>query len=99
MRISEMFASFLESMAKQMRSGECGMTDEEMEEMFHHCKALMNGMVTKQEACDEILHISRATFDRYVRNGKLPKGKSRSGSHELYWSKEELNEFKREQNE
>ena len=99
MRLCEMFASLLENIAKQMRNDDCSMTDEEMEELYQQCMALTHGMVTKQEACDNILHISRATFDRYVRNGKLPKGKSRMGSHELYWSKEELSKFKREQNE
>lgn len=97
MRLCDMFASLLETIARQMRNDDCSMTDEEMEELFQQCLILSHGMVTKQEACDNILHISRATFDRYVKDGKLPKGKARRGSRELYWSKEELNEFKRKQ--
>lgn len=36
------------------------------------------------------LGISRATFDRYVRDGKIPKGKSAAGFKELYWSEREI---------
>lgn len=34
-----------------------------------------------------------ATFDNYVREGKLPRGKHEIGFKELSWSKKELDEF------
>lgn len=35
----------------------------------------------------------QATFDNYVREGKLPRGKHEIGFKELSWSKKELDEF------
>lgn len=53
--------------------------------------------LSKYAAC-EYLNVSRATFDNYVREGKLPRGKLPRGKHEigfkeLSWSKKELDEF------
>lgn len=48
--------------------------------------------ISKYSAC-EYLNISRATFDNYVREGKLPKGKHDIGFKELSWSKKDLDEF------
>lgn len=55
----------------------------------------MNKRVSKYKAC-QILHISRATFDNYVREGKLPKGTHEQGFKELSWSMYDLNKFKEE---
>ena len=38
--------------------------------------------------------ISRATFDNYVRAGKIPKGEHAIGFKELSWSMKDLDEFK-----
>ena len=53
----------------------------------------MTKKVSKYKAC-QILHISRATFDNYVREGKLPKGEHEIGFKELRWSLHDLNKFK-----
>lgn len=47
--------------------------------------------LSKYAAC-EYLNVSRATFDNYVREGKLPRGKHEIGFKELSWSKKELDE-------
>lgn len=39
------------------------------------------------------LNVSRATFDNYVRAGKLPKGRHEAGFKELSWSKKDLDDF------
>lgn len=54
----------------------------------------MNKRVSKHKAC-QLLHISRATFDNYVREGKLPRGEHAIGFKELSWSLYDINEFKR----
>ena len=36
------------------------------------------------------LNISRATFDNYVRSGRLPKGRKIPGLKELVWYKKDL---------
>ena len=48
--------------------------------------------MSKYQAC-MYLHISRATFDNYVRDGKLPKGKHDIGFKELSWSQKDLDRF------
>lgn len=53
----------------------------------------MNKRISKYKAC-ELLHISRATFDNYVREGKLPKGEHSIGFKELSWSLYDINKFK-----
>lgn len=41
------------------------------------------------------LNMSRATFDRYVREGKIPRGKKEPGSNELKWSEREIRKLGR----
>lgn len=48
--------------------------------------------MSKYQAC-RYLNVSRATFDNYVREGKLPRGKHEIGFKELSWNKKELDEF------
>lgn len=47
----------------------------------------------KEKRLSKYLNVSRATFDNYVREGKLPRGKHEIGFKELSWSKKELDEF------
>ena len=47
--------------------------------------------LSKYQAC-KYLNMSRATFDNYVREGKIPKGKKETGWKELSWSESELKE-------
>ena len=51
--------------------------------------------LSKYSAC-KYLNVSRATFDNYVREGKLPKGKHEIGFKELSWEKRDLNNFIKE---
>lgn len=48
--------------------------------------------ISKYAAC-KYLNVSRATFDNYVREGKIPKGKHEIGFKELRWYKKDLDEF------
>lgn len=48
--------------------------------------------ISKYSAC-VYLGISRATFDRYVSEGKLPKGKHEIGFKELRWYKKDLDKY------
>lgn len=41
------------------------------------------------------LNISRATFDNYVRAGKIPRGKKVAGFKELQWFKKDLLKVKK----
>lgn len=49
--------------------------------------------LSKYAAC-QYLKISRATFDNYVRDGKIPRGEHRIGFKELGWKIKDLDNFK-----
>ena len=40
------------------------------------------------------LHISRATFDNLIREGKIPQGKKQQGFNELQWFKKDLDVYR-----
>lgn len=48
--------------------------------------------LSKYESC-RYLNISRATFDNYIRAGKIPKGRHEAGFKELSWEKKDLDIF------
>lgn len=48
--------------------------------------------LSKYAAC-QYLRISRATFDNYVREGKLPRGEHRIGFKELGWKVKDLDSY------
>jgi predicted DNA-binding transcriptional regulator AlpA len=50
---------------------------------------LAHKVMSKESAC-KYLNMSRAKFDLYVSEGKLPKGKKRIGFKELCWYQDEL---------
>lgn len=41
----------------------------------------------------QYLNVSRAIFDNYVREGRLPRGKKEAGFKELFWAQKDLDEF------
>ncbi len=45
--------------------------------------------LSKEQAC-QYMNLSRSTFDTYIRNGWIPKGKKVSGFKELSWSLSDL---------
>lgn len=58
---------------------------------------LAHKVMSKEEAC-MYLNISYSKFGRYVDEGKLPKGRKRTGWKELCWYKDELDKYKKEHN-
>lgn len=73
-------------------AGNSNITEEEGVEILQYLNNLTNRRLSKYEAC-KYLNISRATFDNYVKDGKLPKGKKEAGFKELSWSKLDLDKF------
>lgn len=76
--------------AEQQDSGKavtaCGMSDEELQAVCNEVQWMLEGRMTKYEVAKR-LRCSTSTVDRLVRDGKLPEGRSRAGSHEKYWDK------------
>ena len=42
---------------------------------------------------DSGIKLSRATFDNYIKDGKLPKGRHQVGFKEIFWIKSDFDKF------
>jgi hypothetical protein len=74
-------------------SGNSSITEEEALQLCNTLKELTHKdeRMSKYKAYT-YLNISRATFDNYVAQGLLPKGKKEAGYKELSWYKKDLDE-------
>ena len=79
---------------KDIDAGNSNISDEDALKIIDTLKELSskNVFLSKYQAYN-YLNISRATFDNYVREGKLPKGRKRQGFKELGWYKKDLDEY------
>lgn len=90
----EVIKRYLLKIVDGIDTGNSNINDEEALELVDTLKRLTDkeSRISKYEAC-KYLNISRATFDNYVREDKLPKGKKVAGFKELSYSKKDLDEF------
>ena len=86
--------NLLQKIIDDIDAGNSSITEDEAIQLIDTLKELTNRerRLSKYAAC-KYLNISRATFDNYVRGGKLPKGKHEIGFKELSWSKKDLDMF------
>lgn len=75
-------------------SGNSNITEKEALEITKVLQSYTDKTVkmSKYQAC-QYLNISRATFDNYVREGRLPRGKKEAGFKELFYTQKDLDEF------
>ena len=76
-------------------TGNSNLSAKECEEVIDYLSFISNKneKLSKYQAC-KYLDISRATFDNYVRAGKIPKGRKQQGIKELFFYKKDLDKFK-----
>lgn len=79
----------LRQLADDVDAGKFECNEEQMTQIITQLAEFNTQFLSKAQACD-YLNISRSTFDKLVKEGKLPKGKKRLGFKELSWKKEEL---------
>ena len=89
----KVIARMLRSIADKIDDGSISSNPEETMQVMETIK----GFVDKEKRLSKCeayryLNISRATFDNYVREGKLPKGQKQAGFKELSWSYKDLND-------
>lgn len=86
--------SLLLKIVDNIDAGNSNITEEEAVKIVDSLKRFTDKekRLSKYAACEH-LNISRATFDNYVREGKLPRGKHEIGFKELSWDKKTLDEF------
>lgn len=76
-------------------AGNSNLSEEEAISLVNTVKSLTDKAIpmSKYQAFN-YLHISRATFDNLIREGKLPKGIKQQGFNELQWFKKDLDEYR-----
>lgn len=82
----------LEQIIINIDSGNSNLTEKEVIEALSYINRMTSKRLSKYSAYT-YLGVSRATFDNYVKEGKLPKGKKESGFKELSWDKAVLYDF------
>lgn len=88
-----MIKRYLYKIIDDIDSGNSNITEEEALQLCTTLKELTHKdeRMSKYKAYT-YLNISRATFDNYVAQGLLPKGKKAAGYKELSWYQKDLDE-------
>lgn len=84
--------NLLQQIIDDIDSGNSYISEKEQLEAIDFINKINSKELSKLEAADYI-GVSRATFDNYVRDGFIPKGRKRMGFKELSWSKHDLDNF------
>ena len=89
----DVIAQLLEQCLGNIKAGTSNISEEDQLEIVAMLRKYTDKdrRLSKYQACT-YLNMSRATFDNYVRKGKIPKGKKEVGWKELSWSESELKE-------
>ena len=76
-------------------TGNSNISEEECNSIISTLKAFTEKDIpmSKYQAFN-YLHISRATFDNFIREGKIPQGKKQQGFNELQWFKKDLDAYR-----
>ena len=90
----ELLKLVLQNTIDNIDCGNSNASDEQCDEIIEAINKLTNtkNKLSKYQSC-KYLNISRATFDNWVREGKLPKGRKEQGFKELFWFKEDLDKI------
>lgn len=83
--------SLLQNCIDRIDAGNSNLSAEEEIEVIELLKKYTDKdrKLSKYQACT-YLNMSRATFDKYIRDGKIPKGKKEAGFKEIFWNESEL---------
>lgn len=88
--IKKILAQTLRILADQLDANTCNISEEDSLEIINTLvKCNSTRPMSKEQAC-QYLHLSRSTFDTYIRNGYIPKGQKILGFKELGWTKVDL---------
>lgn len=85
--------NLLVKIVESIDSGNSNLTENEAIELTKILQSYTDKTIkmSKYQAC-QYLNMSRATFDNYVREGKLPRGKKEAGFKELFYQQKDLDE-------
>lgn len=91
MKSIKLLRAILQKFVDDIDSGNCNLSSEELEAYIDELARLntQNTHMSKEQAY-KYLHLSRATFDRLVADGRIPQGRHTQGFKELSWSRCDL---------
>lgn len=91
----ELLRNSLLNIVNNIDAGNSDFTDEESDEILDVINKTTNtqNKLSKYQAC-KYLNVSRATFDNWVKDGKIPAGKKEAGFKEKFWTKDSLMHLK-----
>lgn len=75
--------------ADRIESGNCPLSQEQYEEVMDRLAEGMRVQMTAEQCCS-YLQCSRTSFDKWVRDGVIPKGRKIRGMSSLIWYKDQL---------
>lgn len=81
--------SGLQQIIDNIDAGNSNNSEEELEETVDLLTRLTSTKLSKYQAC-RYLNISRSTFDKYIKDGKIPEGRKEAGFTEKFWYKKDL---------
>ena len=81
--------SLIVQLLDDIDSGNSNITEDDQQKLIDFIRDIRSDELSKTQAAD-YLEISRATFDRKVANGEIPKGRKKQGFNELIWLKSRL---------
>lgn len=86
--------SLLQKCIERIDAGNSNLSAEEEIKVIELLKKYTNKdrKLSKYQSC-EYLNMSRANFDKYIREGKIPKGKKEAGFKELFYLESDLRKF------
>lgn len=84
----------LRKIADNLDAGTSHLDEKGCHKVLNTINLMENGdeELSKLEAA-EYIGVCRATFDNYVLNGLIPKGKNHEGTKALFWFKSDLDQF------
>ena len=87
----DIIKSLLQNCIDRIDSGNSNLSADEEIEIIQLLKKYTDKdrKFSKYQAC-KYLNMSRANFDKYIREGKIPKRKKEAGFKEIFWDESEL---------
>ena len=92
MLMLKVLRNLLQQLINDIDSGNSNINKDQELEIIQFVQKITSKELSKLEAANYI-GVSRATFDNYVNNGRIPKGIKRIGFKELSWRKCDLDDF------
>lgn len=88
----KLIKTLLQEGINNIDAGNSNITEEEADELIDVLTKINRGVkrYSKRQVCDDILHCSYSTFEKYLELGLIPPGHKEKGFKELSWSKKDF---------